>query len=186
MTAFRDHIFITLVIDLLLVVTGVLGELQCAMDYPSGLQWDVFYGGKYNVVSEFCNQQQQDEANPLNWKVNTNGNRLHPIVKGRSPPVTPSTYRDLVVQLIWTPHKAFAQGSCLKGCFETYQEIAQSYCGHTGGESNLMAENGTWSSDCGQYSWVITQSDNSPPTAAPRTNMTSSILNTSSRVATAM
>ncbi|KAK2054178.1 hypothetical protein LY76DRAFT_608605 [Colletotrichum caudatum] len=97
---------------------------------PSGLHWDVFYGQKYNVVSQFCSQQGRDEANVLSWKVNINGNR-QPAIEERSQPVTPNTYKDYRVNLRWTPNKDFVSGSCPKSCLQTYQDIAQSYFRNT-------------------------------------------------------
>ncbi|KAK1963912.1 hypothetical protein LY78DRAFT_682913 [Colletotrichum sublineola] len=131
MTNFRNRVFTALVINILLVVSGVLGKLTCDLTHPSGLQWDVFYGQNYNVVSQFCSQQGRDEANALSWKVDINGNR-QPAIAERSPPVTPNTYKEYRVTLIWTPDKGFASGSCSRSCLQTYQNIAQSYCGHTG------------------------------------------------------
>lgn len=204
MTASRD-LFATLwLLGTLLTVPGVYSQLTCAIECSSGLQWDVFYGPRYNLVSQFCKQQLQDEANPLNWKVDINGDELSPI-QDRSPPVTPSTYKEYEVQLSWTPQESFVTGSCSESCAKTYQDIAQSYCkraeahrayivhadslstgGHAGGESNSMAKNGTWDIGCGRYSWDITQVNLSPPTTASEPSQPHCTPTSSCQVATDM
>ncbi|KAK1506525.1 uncharacterized protein CCOS01_16577 [Colletotrichum costaricense] len=185
MTASKD-LFTTLwLLGTLLTVPGVYGQLECAIEDPSGLQWDVFYGPRYNLVSQFCKQQSQDEANSLSWKVDINGNELSPL-QDRSPPVTPSTYKEYGVQLSWTPQASFVTGSCSRSCAKTYQDTAQSYCGHTGGEGNSMAKNGTWDIGCGRYSWSITEVNHSPPTTASEPSQPHCTSTPSCQVATDM
>ncbi|KAK1966797.1 hypothetical protein LY78DRAFT_669487 [Colletotrichum sublineola] len=184
MATFRNHVFAALIMNTLLVVSSVLGKLKCDLSHPSGLQWDVFYGRSYNVVSEFCKQQAQDEANALSWKVDINGNRQQPAMEERSPPITPNTYKNYQVNLVWTPHRDFVSGLCPQSCLQTYQDIAQSHCGHTGGESNIMAKNGTSDIGCGQYSWFITEAARPSLTLSYEPSQPIPTEDTSSRTAT--
>ncbi|KAF4473942.1 hypothetical protein CGGC5_v016986 [Colletotrichum fructicola Nara gc5] len=129
---------------------------RCEMDHGSGVQWDAFYGPKYNVVSNFCNGKTENDLVPLVWYVDMEGIRKT-TVNQRSPPVTPGIYENYEVRLEWAPQEPFNSNTCLRTCLEAFQDVASSPCGHTGGEGNAMAKNGTWDVGCGNYSWSISR-----------------------------
>ncbi|KAL0929479.1 uncharacterized protein CTRU02_215645 [Colletotrichum truncatum] len=129
---------------------------ECTMKYPAGMQWDVFYGPEFNVVSTFCEELQNGGAGGLFLTVNTTGYiQQHRTI--RSPPVSPSTYKGYRIRLGWIPYIPFDSEKCLMDCLEAYRDIARGPCGHTGGTGNIMAKNGTWNVGCGEYSWGITR-----------------------------
>lgn len=99
----------------------------CSMDEPAGLQWDVFYGAKYNVADPFCDEVGKNQQSALSWIVDIRGNMV-PQRQVRSPPVTPDTYKDYKVGLSWTPKQGFNAASCARDCKSTYQSIAQTPC----------------------------------------------------------
>lgn len=100
----------------------------CSMDKPGTIQWDVFYGGQYNVANQFCDEVGKNQQSPLDWIVDIRGNRVPPKRRVRSPPVTPDTYKEYKVSLLWTPKEGFNAAICAQDCRSTYQSIANSPC----------------------------------------------------------
>lgn len=70
----------------------------------------------------------------------------------RTPPTDPDTYKDYHVFLRWESSGSF---SCPVSCAEAYRAIADSPCGHTGGDQNAMARSGFLNVGCGTYSYDI-------------------------------
>lgn len=101
---------------------------QCSMDQPAVIQWDVFSGSQYSVAAQFCNAVTASQANPLSWTVDIYGNQQTSKLKQRSPPVTPDTYKNYQVSLVWIPAVGFNPSTCPQSCNATYQNIAEGPC----------------------------------------------------------
>ncbi|KAK3485229.1 uncharacterized protein B0T23DRAFT_43756 [Neurospora hispaniola] len=146
------------------VVPTATAHPECQMDQPGILPWNIFDGSEYNVVSHFCSEVDRQPASSRSWIVDTKGNKI-PVLKQvkpsysisnkRSPPTTPDTYKDYRVSLQWRPSPSSAQSDCPMSCAEAYRAIADSPCGHTGGEQNVMALSGSLDVTCGTYSYHI-------------------------------
>ncbi|RYP14251.1 hypothetical protein DL765_006502 [Monosporascus sp. GIB2] len=146
---------------------------DCSMDRPAIIPWDVFYGPKFTVASDFCKAVEKDPKRSLAWTVNNKGEKLS-FLKNRAPPTDPGSYKDYQIQLSWEPADGFGESACPHSCNEAYRTIATSPCnrpqnplylvhlltyvakgGHTGGGQNTMAKDGSWDIGCGFYSWNI-------------------------------
>ena len=103
---------------------------KCAMDKPGIMQYDIFYGSEYNVVSGFCDEVGKDQESAAAWIVDSEGYKIPNKNKliSRSPPVTPDDYSTYKVELIWEPQEEFSSGSCPMSCLDAYKSIAQGPC----------------------------------------------------------
>lgn len=159
---------------------------ECKMDQPGVLPWNIFSGPEYNVHSHFCAEVDREPASSRSWIVDTRGNPI-PLLKKikvddddaafssspesssspissrsltttkRTPPTTPDTYKDYRVSLQWKPSTSAPASSCSMSCASAYRALADSPCGHTGGEQNVMALSGSFvmGAACGTYSYSI-------------------------------
>ncbi|KAL0933929.1 uncharacterized protein CTRU02_210728 [Colletotrichum truncatum] len=128
----------------------------CDDSRDSGLQWDIFYGSKHNIVEKFCQAVSKEQGAARTWVVDTKGNEIPSKLRKRAPPVTPETYKDYKIGLEWKPSGDFEQSSCPRSCTEAYKAIASGQCGHNGRQGLTFARSGSWNIGCGTYSWTIT------------------------------
>nr|XP_036586398.1 uncharacterized protein CTRU02_03783 [Colletotrichum truncatum]KAF6796805.1 hypothetical protein CTRU02_03783 [Colletotrichum truncatum] len=129
---------------------------KCDDSRDSGLQWDIFYGSKHNIVEKFCQAVSKEQGAARTWVVDTKGNEIPSKLRKRAPPVTPETYKDYKIGLEWKPSGDFEQSSCPRSCTEAYKAIASGQCGHNGRQGLTFARSGSWNIGCGTYSWTIT------------------------------
>lgn len=160
------------------VIPTATAHPECQLDQPGILPWNIFSGSEYNVHGQFCSEVERQPASSRSWIVDTKGNQI-PLLKKvkaakpassvdldssssinkRTPPTTPDTYRDYRVSLQWKPSSS---SSCPMRCADAYRAIADSPCGHTGGEQNVMALSGSLDVACGTYAYSILLPGGSP------------------------
>ncbi|KAF9873214.1 hypothetical protein CkaCkLH20_09377 [Colletotrichum karsti] len=131
----------------------------------SGLQWDIFYGKKYNVVQKFCQAVSDDQQAAHAWVVDEFGNETSSKSRKRSPPVTPKTYKDYRIGLEWKPDSSLSEDPCPRSCTEAYEAIANGPCGQNGRQGLTLAMSGSWNIGCGTYSWNVKPPSKKEPTA---------------------
>ncbi|KAK7450928.1 hypothetical protein Landi51_05244 [Colletotrichum acutatum] len=106
-------------------------------------------------AAKFCQEVDTLASQALWWVVDIIGNNQEAKLQVRAPPVTLDPYKGYIVNLGWKPNMVFDAGSCQKSCLDAYKTIANT-CGHTGGEGNVIAEEGQYDAGCGTYSYIIT------------------------------
>lgn len=116
-----------------------------------------------SIFSNFC--KSVDPKTQLSQIVDASGNVIPPkakeraVVQKRTPPPNPSSYTGYTIALTWTG----GDGSCNADCGSAYSNLANSPCGHQGGQQNVMAKAGELDTGCGKYSYSIT----APPASTP-------------------
>lgn len=104
-------------------------------DTLSRLPFNVFSGSAGNIYDDFCPAVEGDLKAELTWTVNSDGTRKESKRK-RTPPPNPNTYVDWKFELTWSPN-GDASG-CKSSCADAYASIANSLCGHLGGECSPL------------------------------------------------
>ncbi len=131
----------------------------------SELPFNVFSPG---VFSNFCDSVKSDAKTQLAQIVDASGNVIPPkakdkaVVNKRTPPPNPSAYTGYSIALAWSG----GDGSCAADCSASYSNIANSPCGHQGGQQNMMALSGELDTGCGKYAYTITP----PPSTTTSTS----------------
>jgi hypothetical protein len=137
---------------------------ECDTNDASTVPWNVFSDGVYKG---FCDKIAGDKNTALSQVVDSKGNVIPPkrrrSILGRTPPPDPDAFEGFTFALDWSG----GDGSCDSDCATSYYTIAQSPCGHTAGEQNIMASEGKLDTGCGIYSWKISKPPGSDPPPAP-------------------
>lgn len=151
----------------------------------SGIPYNVFYGGdmtengKYqtNVFDGFC--MAIDGTTNSAWTVDAHGKRTDGkkmLLKKRTPPPNPDTYKTFSFKLSWTKENNDNNGcgQTALGCYEAFAKIIDSPCGHQGGESNVITAKASLSLPiCGTYAYEVTGPDvpkPQPPASPTKSN----------------
>ena len=141
---------------------------KCDDNALSGVPYNVFSSSAGNVYSKFCDAVGKAQQTKLTWTVDSSGNQKTSSSRRsghdrRTPPPNPSAYSSYNFELDWAP----ASGSCNTDCSDAYSAIANSPCGHQGGEQNGMTASASLDVGCGSYSYKITGPQVPPPAGPP-------------------
>ena len=130
----------------------------------SGVPYNVFSGGDLNpnIFDTFCEE--------IDGTVNSNGvfdSSGNPVTGSsrkykRTPPPNASTYKSYNFKLSWTNDGAENDGcgQTVESCREAFAKLANSPCGHQGGEQETLTTAGSISlPGCGTYSYLISGPD---------------------------
>ena len=131
----------------------------------SGVMYNVFYGqGKtLNVYDNFC--QDIEGTTNSKWVVDAHGNQREPEPSRsklkRTPPPNPDSYDTFNFELGWEKNDANQGcGQTVQSCRNAFAKLANSPCGHQGGQQNILTSAGKMTlPNCGSYSYLITGPD---------------------------
>jgi hypothetical protein len=141
---------------------------KCDDNALSGVPYNVFSGSAGTVYGKFCDAVGKAQRTKLTWHVDSSGNQKKPSKRlrwldERTPPPAPSQYKSFTFELDWAP----ASGKCNTNCKDAYAAIAESPCGHQGGQHNAMTAAASLAVGCGTYSYKITGAKVPPPAGPP-------------------
>lgn len=132
---------------------------KCDTDALSGVPFNVFHD-KTNVYDRFC--FALDSTKSLKWTVDAHGaqrQKKKRTAKKRTPPPNPDNYGSYNFELSWEVTDAGNQGcgQNVISCRDAFAKMADSPCGHQGGEQNGMTASAALEiPQCGTYSYKIT------------------------------
>jgi hypothetical protein len=111
------------------------------------------------VYSKFC-KDLKDLKTGQKWTVDSAGSQVNKKRRDseirpqeRSPPVSPKNYPNYRTTLEFAPGKH--SGQCDLNCAQAYRLIADSNCGRTAAEQNIMASEASVDAGCGTFSYKI-------------------------------
>ncbi|KAI9892736.1 MAG: hypothetical protein M1814_001156 [Vezdaea aestivalis] len=135
----------------------IKADPKCDTKALSGVPFNVFHGSAGNVYDKFCDAVGKDQKTKLTWNVNAKGD-LKPKRRRskRTPPPNPDGYDSYNFELNWAPAGSAA---CSPSCKDAFASIANSPCGHQGGQQNGMTAAASLDVGCGSYSYKITGKD---------------------------
>lgn len=122
----------------------------------SGVPWNVFSKTVYKSFCDTINGKNKND--PFAQIVDNKGNSIpikskaKAVVSGRTPPPNADIYAGFTFPLAWTGHDTTCQ---VTDCNSAFYNIAQSVCGHTASEQNVMAIQTTFHTGCGTYSYEV-------------------------------
>lgn len=124
-------------------------------EHSSTLPFNVFFDPSKDtgVFYGFCDEMDNGKLDQLNnqeWTVNAKGEHQ---TRKRTPPPNPDAWKQQI-KLKWAPNKNNHQ--CGTTCKDVFKNIAQSGCGHKGGQQNEMSVRASEDINCGTYSYEIT------------------------------
>ncbi|KAL8731232.1 MAG: hypothetical protein Q9181_004375 [Wetmoreana brouardii] len=139
---------------------------DCDTNSLSGVTYNVLSGGAKtpSIFDKFC--EQIDGTINSKWVVDNHGNQKETAVPGsrmrkRTPPPDPDSYETFNFELSW--EKDDANNGCgqnTRSCWNAFAKLADSPCGHQGGEQNgLTAAGRITLPGCGTYAYSITGPD---------------------------
>ncbi|KAI9674471.1 MAG: hypothetical protein M1817_001809 [Caeruleum heppii] len=126
------------------------------------------HGSAGSVYGKFCDAVGGDQKKELKWTVDASGNEKSPSRRRRkrTPPPDPDAYGSYSFELDWAPKESSA--GCNRDCKDAYGVIANSPCGHQGGQQNGMTASGSVDVGCGTYSYKITGEKVPEPEGPPK------------------
>ncbi|PIA96168.1 hypothetical protein CB0940_10524 [Cercospora beticola] len=152
------------------------GNATCSnKDVISGIPFNVFSSTDTNVYGQFC--FRANLKSPVSWTVDAHGSQKltqHALEK-RTPPPNPRAYEPYSFDLEWHP-ESNVDGcrQTIASCLHAFAALADSPCGHQGGQQNVMTSKGEFLiPQCGKYSYTIRGKDEvsalppKPPSSAP-------------------
>jgi hypothetical protein len=101
----------------------------------SGVPFYIFNGAQGNIYKTFCSAADGNQRQ-LNWNVDAFGvlQSTFISVSKRTPQQNASPYKDYKFTLSWKPNANYNRSSCIQTCADAFIAIADSPCGHQGGE----------------------------------------------------
>lgn len=131
----------------------------CDMGQVSGVPYNILDDGQgHALYSGFCdNLHGLDRSIPYAETRDAHGNEIASVSKRmlhkRTPPSNPDNFNDYTFDFLWVKNKLSNQ--CLANCTGAFSSMAESACGHAGGEQNDLTNDATIDVGCGFYSWKV-------------------------------
>jgi hypothetical protein len=129
---------------------------KCDMDKISKFPANLF---KQGIYAKFCSDLK-DVKQEQKWTVDSAGTETGKKrrdtgdgLEKRTPPASSKNYPNYRTTLTFKPSKD--GGKCDLDCSKAYSLIADSNCGRTAGQQNIMASEGSVDVGCGTYSYSI-------------------------------